>query len=441
MAKKSANPADAYRKAQKAKELKRNKEERKKIREDKNVKRDTRELEVEIQALKSQGNGKKLSEITQAKIKSLESELAYVNKLKEKYVAEHPDLRDKIYKSHSDRPKHVTDGEEGDDDQVDSGDVRRLYDEQGRLRDPKRSVYYDAVYNPYGVPPPGMPYLERTPEPELPQEDDDDDQGEEEIIMPSGPPPKPPSPPQSDSDSDADSDDIPLPPGPPPPKPSQPSRGPKHRPTASIPMLPPLNFASTFSAPPIPFPDPSQFHSDPSFYPNPGPSFSGYRPRPQRHIPREIQDPLSDAPTQTYQGHRAAMHELPSRPPPPSGLPPSNGAGTGASTSGDLSANRVSGSGATISAEPQLRDLRKEATAFVPRGVKRKLAHGPTVNAAPGAGVVDEEGDQVRVKDTGPSLLGKLQGVLGTRDPTEVRKGGGEEDDYQKFLDGLGDLA
>ena len=28
-------------------------------------------------------------------------------------------------------------------------------------RDPKRSVYYDEVWNPYGVPPPGMPWRER----------------------------------------------------------------------------------------------------------------------------------------------------------------------------------------------------------------------------------------------------------------------------------------
>ncbi|ORY87788.1 hypothetical protein BCR37DRAFT_332358, partial [Protomyces lactucae-debilis] len=32
---------------------------------------------------------------------------------------------------------------------------------QSRLpKDPTRSVYYDAVFNPYGVPPPGMPYKE-----------------------------------------------------------------------------------------------------------------------------------------------------------------------------------------------------------------------------------------------------------------------------------------
>ena len=28
-------------------------------------------------------------------------------------------------------------------------------------RDPRRSVYYDPVFNPYGAPPPGMEYRER----------------------------------------------------------------------------------------------------------------------------------------------------------------------------------------------------------------------------------------------------------------------------------------
>jgi hypothetical protein len=40
--------------------------------------------------------------------------------------------------------------------------MEHLYDDEGKLRDPKRSLYYDAVYNPFGVPPPGMPYRERS---------------------------------------------------------------------------------------------------------------------------------------------------------------------------------------------------------------------------------------------------------------------------------------
>jgi hypothetical protein len=71
-------------------------------------------------------------------------------------VSEHPEARNKIFKPHSDRPKRDRDG-------TDNGEVDTdRYDEQGRLRDPTRSIYFDPVYNPWGAPPPGMPYKERS---------------------------------------------------------------------------------------------------------------------------------------------------------------------------------------------------------------------------------------------------------------------------------------
>lgn len=38
---------------------------------------------------------------------------------------------------------------------------RNYFDKNGLPRHPERSVYYDKVMNPYGVAPPGMPYMER----------------------------------------------------------------------------------------------------------------------------------------------------------------------------------------------------------------------------------------------------------------------------------------
>ena len=99
---------------------------------------------------------------------------------------------------------------------------------------------------------------------------------------------------------------------------------------------------------------------------------------------------------------------------------------------------------ATISAAPQLRDLRKEATAFVPRGVKRKKlpAGGMAIDAAPGAGQVDEDGDKIRSKSTDSGgLMGKLHGMLGGMKRDDKAASGGGDEDYQKFLEGLGDLA
>ena len=54
---------------------------------------------------------------------------------------------------------------------------------------------------------------------------------------------------------------------------------------------------------------------------------------------------------------------------------------------------------------------------------------------------VDADGDKVRVKqvEEGGGLLGKLAGVLGPQQPSTSK--GGDDDEYQKFLDGLGDLA
>lgn len=114
------------------------------------------------------------------------------------------------------------------------------------------------------------------------------------------------------------------------------------------------------------------------------------------------------------------------------------------------------GVSAEISAAPVLRDLRKETTAFVPRGVRRRKAGpgvssngagGMTVNAAPGAGEIDEDGDEIKRPKLaeGEGLLGKLSGVLGGAQGV-LGKNGSEEkrdvdDDYQKFLEGLGDIG
>ena len=251
-------------------------------------------------------------------------------------------------------------------------------------------------------------------------EEDSDD----EVVMPEGPPPE-----KDEEEGSDDSGDIPLPDGPPPPKAvPPPSVGPSMlsappvplpvRPSFASPMMPPIGMS--------PFPPGTSFPSSP-FQPQ-------HRPPPPHTRPPNIQDPLSDAPTQTYQGFRMMKHDLPPRP------TPSSTGGTEA-PSKQASPAAQAGSG-TISAAPQLRDLRKEATAFVPRGVKRKKppAGGVAINAAPGAGELDADGDEVRTKRAvGGGLMGKLSGVLGEMKRDE--KGGAGDDDYQRFLEGLGDLV
>lgn len=98
-------------------------------------------------------------------------------------------------------------------------------------------------------------------------------------------------------------------------------------------------------------------------------------------------------------------------------------------------------SAATISAAPQLRDLKKEATAFVPRGLQAKSQPkqgNSRVNAAPGT-------DSVTESDTRPDLMKTLvqAGIAGptavhAKPAAESRKKG--DDDYSKFMSDMGDL-
>lgn len=145
---------------------------------------------------------------------------------------------------------------------------------------------------------------------------------------------------------------------------------------------------------------------------------------PQTHIPNHSQHRPPPPPIQApviQDTHQATQHELPPRPSGDAG--PSYSAGPAA---------------AVISAAPQIRDLRKETTVFVPRGVKKKKAQGgaTVVDAAPGNLKAGQELEKVA---PGGGLMGKLNTVLGDKPDT-----GGVHDvagDYQRFLDGLGDIS
>lgn len=57
------------------------------------------------------------------------------------------------------KQKADQDGE--DDKELPVDRTRKLFDKNGIPIHPERSIYYDPVMNPFGVPPPGMPYIER----------------------------------------------------------------------------------------------------------------------------------------------------------------------------------------------------------------------------------------------------------------------------------------
>ncbi|TBU34478.1 WW domain binding protein 11-domain-containing protein [Dichomitus squalens] len=500
---KSANPMDAYRKAQRKKELKKNKAERAKARDFSLVKKDTRDIEDEIAKLES---ASELPVSERARLADLKAELEKINKKKEEYVQEHPEHRKLVFKSR--RPAESRDEMKAEST---TPKKRNLFKKNGLPRHPERSIYYDPIMNPYGVPPPGMPYVERAL---LPHEVDSEAEPEsdDEIVMPEGPPP-------AEEDSD---EDIPMPEGPPPPKPGEQQASPLSTgpvpvmspslpagvpipplaPLAPIPLLPPLPPGSPPTStgvpvipppppgmpfmspipgitmpPPPPLPGFPNMVSPPPPPPPPGfpvmagtipgvpPPPTGFPPFPPSHFqpplpppppgfyPRKgnagaIQDPLSSIPHQTFQAHRAAkgagQTTLPRNP----SLPqkPVSG-GVRLSTAGSPPAPAAS---AVISAEPELRDFKKESTAFVPAALKRKrVGTGSKVNAAPTVGLAeDHDGDAGPAPAARPDLLSTLQDKFG---PPPPKKAKGEvertktsavkpKDDYDKFLEEMGDV-
>ncbi len=87
-----------------------------------------------------------------AKLAELKAELERVNKKKAEYVAEHPEARRLVYRRRK----------EGEPEpELPTKKARNLFNKNGLPRHPERSIYYDPVMNPYGVAPPGMPYVER----------------------------------------------------------------------------------------------------------------------------------------------------------------------------------------------------------------------------------------------------------------------------------------
>ncbi|KAH7338882.1 WW domain binding protein 11-domain-containing protein [Rhizoctonia solani] len=479
---KSSNPVDSFRKAQRAKELKKNKENRAKARETTTLKKDTSGLETEIHELENIGEDK-LNSTQKERLKELRAEVARIRKVKQDYVQAHPEQSHLVrgLEPRGRRPEGTTASSAGSQT---APAVRAVFGKNGLPLHPERSIYYDPVLNPYGMPPPGMPYAERALLPHEIEQDNErevsqgdvldedltmdsadsgsDDEEDDDIILPAGPPPSGTKQQTSDSDSDSEDsdDDIPMPAGPPPAKSAPLPKGPP-------PVGPPIPMATSYGAafPPFPPNAPSYAHT---YVPPPPPgfptTFSTYpppfaqsTPYPQQVVGREpkprdrqlaeaaraVQDPLSNVPHVTYQAHQAQRHQLPA--PPLAGVGPSASLQHGLPPKpGGTSQTTVS---ATISAAPELRDLKKEATAFMPASMRRATKKGPNtkaglglqINAAP-----NEDGDQsVPSAEPRKDLMSVLGSQLGVTDKPTSRsntKAGQGKDDYEKFLDEVGSL-
>ncbi|KAF8527420.1 WW domain binding protein 11-domain-containing protein [Hysterangium stoloniferum] len=511
---KNLNPADAHRKAERKKELKKNKTERQKTRDFALVKKDTTSIEEDIERLEKADTDGVISAAQKAQLASLRTELSRINKKKDEWVAEHPEHMKLVFRGRYKKNEQGADKEEVQKKQ------RKIFDKNGIPRHPDRSIYYDPVMNPFGVPPPGMPYMERLLRPDevdsQDEDSDDDEVSDDDIVMPAGPPPTGEAG-GSDGNQDDSDDEILMPEGPPPstsmspivPQTFQPvSHGFPLLPNAPPPPPPglPPPPPSGFPPPPpsgLPSPPPSGLPPPPPGLPPPPPGLpppppglppppppglpppppglpppppfgfpgppppplgflphpSGFPPPPRVQSISARKDPLSFAPHQTYQAHRAQQmqlnHPLPNKP---------ITEGTGPPTAQGLSQVAVGAASdaSTISAPAQLRDLKKESTAFVPSSLKRKkpaaaagvsVASSKRINAAPGADSTDkeDESDNLSIR---PDLLGRLKSNFPTLkgednstavplpkrpklDSSKAKKG---KDDYEQFMEEVGDM-
>jgi hypothetical protein len=109
---------------------------------------------------------------------------------------------------------------------------------------------------------------------------------------------------------------------------------------------------------------------------------------------------------------------------------------------------------ATISAEPELRNFKKESTSFVPASMRRKKAAGAAgasgtgagsgqgkVNAAPSVGSDDSNGGEGQQREQRPDLVSALKGQFGDASGRQKEKEKAKpKGDYEKFVEEMGDI-
>ncbi|KAH9814184.1 WW domain binding protein 11-domain-containing protein [Melampsora americana] len=487
---KSLNPADAFRKAQRAKEIKRNKLERKKAREEAHTKKDTKSIEAEIRQLE---NLEKLTASEQTRLKDLKAELIQFRKGKDPHhgtaangnviIDPVTGLPSTLAGTAPEGSNSLKTGSAGSSRQ----DSRTMdwFGPDGKLLEPEKSFYYDPVFNPFGVPPPGMPMrmkasvelnaLPSSSEPlitpsnnlqekdskatqgdedqeENSEEDTSDDEStdeedeDEEIPLPEGPPPDPVV-------SEDDDDDIPLPEGPPP--------------VPVVPRAEPFISRPTFNRPP-----PQQPHLHPSmlppppFYPPPLNLVPGTAPPPMINSFGALPFPIGPNGLPLPPPSFNNFHPLPVAPAsaqlPPKPTTQANSMARVTSTDSAGPDKPVVQASATLTALPQLRDLKREATSFVPSAIRKKrkeldrradlagLGDSNRIQAAPETGddlSLTRKDGHITSSTSKPlvtSLIGALKrdGILVDGQAENVTNigGGAEKDDYDKFVQSLGDV-
>ncbi|KAF9671665.1 hypothetical protein SADUNF_Sadunf12G0071200 [Salix dunnii] len=255
------NPTDAYRKELRKKELKRNKKERKKVREVGILKKDPVVIKDQIEKLELMKADGALDKARKHKKRQLEDTLSLVLK-KRRVLHTFLLLTNCIFVfccSHL-GPLRRTSAEE---------------EERAKHPKPEDSVYYHPTLNPTGAPPPGKPPMYKsTIGPRIPLSGASSSATESEDVALTIPPPLPESGELGPGDSSAIPASLPLPPPPPmPPKPAASSLG-MSLPPPPLPLPPPgpPPKDQVLSHTPLPPPPPLQQSAQP---PPPGTNESG----------------------------------------------------------------------------------------------------------------------------------------------------------------------
>ncbi|WJX95447.1 Protein EARLY FLOWERING 5 [Trifolium repens] len=296
------NPTDAYRKELRKKELKRNKKERKKVREVGILKKDPDQIKKQIENLEMMKADGALDKARKHKKRQLEDSLNLVMKKRKEYVEK---MREKgeapVMFSHLGPPRRRTSAEE---------------EERVNHPLPEDSVYYHPTLNPTGAPPPGKPPMFKSSiGPRIPLVGSSSTaassaatESEDGVLTVPPPPPPPPLPDASSADGTILPASLPLPPPPPmPPKPA--AAVPASLPPPPLPPPPPGPPAKEQAVNrPLPPPPPPLQQSQP---PPPGTSEGEER----------NQSALSD----NLSSKEPGQVQLPPPPPPPSRIPPSSG--------------------------------------------------------------------------------------------------------------------
>lgn len=302
------NPTDAYRKELRKKELKRNKKERKKVREVGILKKDPNTIKEQIDKLEMMKADGALDKARKHKKRQLEDTLNLVLKKRKEYEEK---MREKgeepVMFSHLGPPRR-----------------RSTAEEEQRVKHPKPedSVYYHPTLNPSGAPPPGKPPMYKSSiGPRIPltgatgagASTSKSDPGSESTPLPVPPPPPLPPLPVSSEVTSGEEAAIPiaLPVPPPPPAPPKPSSS-----GTSLPLPPP--------PPPPPGPPPKDSVIARAQPPPPPPRSAQPPPPGTVGSEKETTQVLKDGidVQRSNEQEWVGNNLLPPPPPPPRGQPP-----------------------------------------------------------------------------------------------------------------------